>query len=122
MAKKVDKFVINAQDKPEVKAHKNDIINALITWHDKPDKKDNDGNLFNYADYEETIKIALQTLLLSGDINQTQVQEIIAYLSDDKFKLKGDINLLQGTKGIVTEDLNPFKPPEPKVSPHPRPQ
>lgn len=109
MAKKVDKFVDKPQDKPDVKACKNDIINALITWHDRPDKKDIDSDgkeiIFNYFDYEETVKFALHTLLLNNDITQTQAQEIISYLSDDKSKIKGDIDLSKGTIGINTEKL-----------------
>lgn len=109
MANKVEKLVIKAEDKPEIKAHKSDVINALITWHDRPDKKDFDTDgkeiIFNYNDYEETIKIALDSLLRNNEINSTQAQDIISYLSDDKARIKGDIDLSKGSAGIKTEKL-----------------
>lgn len=98
--KKFNKLIEKEDDADEVKSHKHDIINALIDWHDKADKKDVNGNVYDFKIYTQTIQIGINTLLNRQAITEQEAKDIVAYLSD------GEKEIVEFRKTLNNEYYN----------------
>lgn len=116
--KKVSKLKVDALDPPDVKAKKNDILNSLIDWHDKVDKKDANNNVYAFDIYKDNITEAIYSLINQGQMIVQDAMDLVTYLSDGVYKATIDMTKLY-PDGIIISLTNPPPPAPPLIDPKP---